>query len=165
MFFVYLLPDVAITLDSDIYYYHLLLLFVNHYDMWLVNHHHLISLDLEVPRDLSLVVLNHFRRCFPLWSWNLQPILGTNVPVYYASPFLPYAIPVLLIPGCVRPYVITIGTSGKNPVGSFGKMFNAAIPQICVQSWLKEPWGPRQLDGPDHERTPRSERFNQTIGW
>ena len=39
----------------------------------------------EVSKDLSSAALNHLWGSCPLWSWNLQPTLGTGVSVYYAS--------------------------------------------------------------------------------
>lgn len=72
---------------SSRYYYHLgchFLLFFNHHNVWLVSHHHLISLDMEVPQDLCSVILNHVWRCLPFWPWGFQSILGADVPVHYA---------------------------------------------------------------------------------
>ena len=51
--FILFLPDVAVTLDCDIYPYRLPILLVHHNDIQLTNQHHLIGLDLEVPQDLS----------------------------------------------------------------------------------------------------------------
>ena len=50
---VFLLPDVAITGDCHIYPDHLLIPLVDHHDIQLVSHHHLISLVLEVHRILA----------------------------------------------------------------------------------------------------------------
>lgn len=55
------------TWDWDCYTYQhcLLLMFVLHNLVQLVRHHQFVSLYLEVPHDLGLVILHYFRRCLP----------------------------------------------------------------------------------------------------
>ena len=56
---------IRLTIICDKYHYcHLL--FVDYLDIQLISHLHLITLDLGVQYDVSLVVLNHLRRCCPL---------------------------------------------------------------------------------------------------
>ena len=62
----FLLPNIAITWDCNIYHYCLLILLVDHHDFPLISQYHLNSLDLEVPQDHSLVIFNHLWSCFPL---------------------------------------------------------------------------------------------------
>ncbi len=49
------------------YFYHHchVLLFVDQHNFWLVSHHQFVSLDLEVPQDLGLIILNYPRMCLP----------------------------------------------------------------------------------------------------
>jgi len=50
-----------------------------------VSHHQFISLDQEVPQDLSSFILHYLWRYFLLPLWDFQPILGTDVPVHYST--------------------------------------------------------------------------------
>lgn len=57
------LSDVAVTWGCYIYDHFLLLLFIDHLDVWLISHHLFVSLDLEVPLDLGSVTI--LWGCFP----------------------------------------------------------------------------------------------------
>ena len=65
-------------------HHYLLIPLVEHRDIRLITHQHLMGLDLEVPQDLCSVVLNHLKRSCPLLSWNLQFILATYIYIYCA---------------------------------------------------------------------------------
>ena len=80
--FMFLLSDVAIAWDGHIHHHCCPLMFIHYHYVRLVIHHQLIGLDLEVPHDLNLLVLNHLWRCLLSWPWGLESILGTDVPVY-----------------------------------------------------------------------------------
>jgi len=44
----------------------------------------LAYLNMEVPQDLTTVMLDDLWRCFQFWLWDFQVILGTDVPVHYS---------------------------------------------------------------------------------
>ena len=92
---VFLLPDVAITLDPLPPSYAGCL--PPKYQV--ISHHHLISLDLEVPLDLSFVILNPVRRLlptlFPSCFCILYQPLGCDAP---SMPYVPASCK--LHPGC-----------------------------------------------------------------
>lgn len=71
-----LLPDVAVIGNHYICHSNLCSLFVHHQMFWLVHNHLLFILYLDVPQDLSMVVVYHFWRCVP----QIQSKLGTDLP-------------------------------------------------------------------------------------
>lgn len=89
---VFLLLDVAVAWDCYVYQPCLLLLFVNQHNVWLVSHHQLVSLYLEAPQDLGLVILNHLRRCLP---YSVQMFLYTMPATWLWRSM--YAVPACII--------------------------------------------------------------------
>lgn len=63
-----LLPNVAVFGNCYICHSNFCSLFVHYHMFWLVHHHLLVSLYLDIPQDLSMVVVQHLWRCVSLWS-------------------------------------------------------------------------------------------------
>ena len=82
---VFLLPDVAVTQDCYICQHCLFLFFVDQLNVQWVTYHQFLSLDLEVPQNLSSVVFKHLWRCPPSWPWAFQATLIADVLLHYAS--------------------------------------------------------------------------------
>lgn len=72
---VFLLSDVAVTQYRYIYHYGRLSLPVHRHYVRLVSHHQFVSLYLEVPKDLSSVILNTLGSRKPLAHGSLGPEL------------------------------------------------------------------------------------------
>lgn len=47
--------------------------------------HQFVSLDVEVPQDLELFILNHLWRWLPSLPWDLLSILGADVSIHCSS--------------------------------------------------------------------------------
>lgn len=100
----------------------------DHHDILFIGHQHLIGLDLEIPQDLSLVVLNQFWRCFPLRS---SP---------YSEQMFLYTVPTALLwcfkyalHGCImHPAVMCSTVSGHLCIVLSG-VADSALFRSCLQ--------------------------------